>query len=266
MITLRKGLIMSTNWTEVITPGRFDGQNVVVTGAGSGIGLATALRVAKEGGRVVAVGMNKERLDQGVADHPDLEIVPIVANITDASDISKITEAAGDVLDALVNNAGIMDGFEPLGEVKDDVWDRVIAVNLTGMMKVTRALLPALLRSENGAVVNLSSEAGLRGSAAGAAYTASKHGVIGLTRSGAFAYPKTGVRFNAVAPGGVETNIEANFNTELGFERFKEVVMPLQLPMASAAQLAASITWLASRDSTNVNGVVVASDGGWHAW
>lgn len=258
--------MMSTNWKEVITPGRFDGQHVVVTGGGSGIGLATALRVAKEGGRVVVVDMNQERLDQVVADHPNLNLVPLVANITSANDVAKIAETAGEVVDALVNNAGIMDGFEPLGEVKDNVWERVIAVNLTGTMMVTRALLPALMRSENGAVVNLSSEAGLRGSAAGAAYTASKHGVIGLTRSGAYAYAKTGVRFNAVAPGGVETNIEANFNSELGFERFKEVVMPLQLPMASAAQLAASITWLASRDSTNVNGVVVASDGGWHAW
>lgn len=257
---------MSTNWKEVITPGRFDGQNVVVTGAGSGIGLATALRAAKEGGRVVIVDINQERLDQVVADHPDLDLVSVVANVASSSDVAKIAEAAGDVVDALVNNAGVMDGFEPLGEVKDDVWDRVIAVNLTGMMRVTRALLPALQRSENGAVVNLSSEAGLRGSAAGAAYTASKHGVVGITRSGAYAYAKTGVRFNAVAPGGVETNIEANFNSELGFERFKEVVMPLQLPMATAQQLAASITWLASRDSTNVNGAIVASDGGWHAW
>lgn len=264
---LRKGLLMSNTatWQEVISSGRFDGQSVVVTGAGSGIGLATALRIAREGGRVVLVDMNEERLNAVVAEHKDLNLVPVVANVTQAADVERIAQAAGEVLDALVNNAGVMDRFEPLGEVDDDVWDRVMAVNVTGMMRVTRALIPALQRSANPAVVNLSSEAGIRGSAAGAAYTASKHAVVGLTRSGAYAYQKTGMRFNAVAPGGVATNIEVSFASELGLQRFQEVAGRLDLVTATPEQLAATITWLASRDSTNVNGVVVASDGGWNA-
>lgn len=264
---LRKGLLMSNTatWQEVISPGRFDNQNVVVTGAGSGIGLATALRIAREGGRVVLVDMNEERLNAVVAEHHDLNLVPVVANITQDADIKRIVEAAGEVLDGLVNNAGVMDRFEPLGEVDDDVWNRVLAVNVTGTMKVTRALLPALQQSKNPAVVNLSSEAGIRGSAAGAAYTASKHAVIGLTRSGSYAYGPSGIRFNAVAPGGVATNIEVNFESELGLQRFQEVAGRLDLVTATSEQLAASITWLVSRDSTNVSGVVLASDGGWNA-
>lgn len=251
-------------WQEAITPDRFAGKTIIVTGAGSGIGRATASRVAREGGRVIAVDMAEERLQEFKTSLPEANITIITGNITNDDDIAKIVSAAGETIDGLANVAGIMDNMTPLHEVTDEVWDRVMAVNVTGMMKLTRAVLPAMLARHKGTVVNVGSEASLRGSAAGAAYTASKHAVVGLTKSSAFMYGPSGIRVNAVAPGAVLTNIEAKYDSQLGGDRVNELLATIPAA-AEADQLAASITFLLSDDSTNVNGVVLPSDGGWSA-
>jgi NAD(P)-dependent dehydrogenase (short-subunit alcohol dehydrogenase family) len=116
-----------------------------------------------------------------------------------------------------------------------------------------------------GSIVNVSSEAGLRGSAAGTAYTTSKHALIGLTKSTAFFYAPEGIRCNAVAPGGVATNIEAPFKSEYAGTRLGPYMKVNVTPIATSDQLAAAITWLLSDDSLNVNGAIVPSDGGWSA-
>lgn len=252
------------SFVERITEGRFAGKTIIVTGAGSGIGRATASRVAREGGRVVAVDISQERLDELASSHADADIVTLTADITDDAGVIAIVGAAGERIDGLANVAGIMDDMTPVGEVTDAVWNRVLNVNLTGTMKLMRAVLPAMQKAAAGQIVNVASEAGLRGSAAGAAYTASKHAVVGLTKSSAFMYTGTGIRINAVCPGGVATNIEATFASPLGAERVQRA-MAILPGVAQAEQLAASITWLLSDDSTNVNGAIVASDGGWSA-
>lgn len=250
-------------WVEHITPGRFAGKTVVVTGAASGIGRATALRVAREGGRVVAVDMSAERLDELAASHADADIVTVAGDITAQDSIDAVVAAAGGRIDALANVAGINDDFSPLHETSDAMWDRVIGVNLTGAFKLTRAVLPLMLAAGRGSVVNVASEAGLRGNASGNAYTVSKHGVIGLTRSAAFMYGPQGIRVNAVAPGGVATGIPFPANvSEAGSARLRP--FQTQIPsIATAEQLAASITFLLSDDGVNINGAVLASDGGW---
>jgi NAD(P)-dependent dehydrogenase (short-subunit alcohol dehydrogenase family) len=251
-------------WTERIDQGRFTGQTVIVTGAGSGIGRATASRIAREGGRVVAVDVSQARLDEFVAEHAGADIVSLTADITDDAGVARIVAAAGDTIDGLANIAGIMDDMTPVGDVSDAVWDRVFRVNVDGTMKLMRAVIPAMLAQGGGAIVNTASEAALRGSAAGVAYTASKHAVAGLTKSSAFMYGPSGIRVNAVAPGPTITNIEASFGSPLGAERIQTAMAVMPDPVEADA-LAASITFLLSNDGVNVNGVIMASDGGWSA-
>lgn len=251
-------------WTERIDQGRFTGQTVIVTGAGSGIGRATASRIAREGGRVIAVDVSQERLDDFVADHAGADITSLTADITDDAAVARIVEAAGATIDGLANIAGIMDDMTPVGDVTDAVWDRVFRVNVTGTMKLMRAVIPAMLAQGGGSIVNTASEAALRGSAAGVAYTASKHAVAGLTKSSAFMYGPSGIRVNAVAPGPTITNIEASFGSPLGSERIQTAMAVMPDPVEADA-LAASITFLLSDDGVNVNGIIMASDGGWSA-
>jgi NAD(P)-dependent dehydrogenase (short-subunit alcohol dehydrogenase family) len=249
-------------WQEKITTGRFAGKTVIVTGAGSGIGRATASRVAREGGRVIAVDILQERLDEFKAELVDADIVVVTGDITKDETIAKIVKTAGDTVDCLANVAGIMDNMTPLHEMTDEVWDRVMGVNLVGMMKLSRAVLPSMLKRQAGTIVNVGSEASLKASAAGAAYTTSKHAVAGLTKSIAYMYGANGIRANMVAPGPVMTNIEAKFDSKLGEERVNLVLATIP-DAATGDMLAASITYLLSDDSVNVNGALLPSDGGW---
>jgi len=248
-------------WVEKTTTGRFDGKTVIVTGAGSGIGRATALRIAKEGGRVVAADISSERLDALVAAFPDLDIVPAAGDIAADDDIARIVELAGPRIDGLANVAGVMDNMTPLHEVTDAVWERVFRVNVTAMFKLTRAVIPVMLAAGSGSIVNVASESGLRGSSAGLAYTASKHAVIGMTRSSAFMYGPSGLRVNCVAPGSTITNIEASFDSALGRDRILPVLAIVPAPV-EAVRLAASITFVLSDDGVNLNGVILPSDNG----
>ncbi|KHL04539.1 SDR family oxidoreductase, partial [Sinomonas humi] len=126
-----------------------------------------------------------------------------------------------------------------------------------------RAVLPAMLDAGSGAIVNVASEAALRASAAGVAYTASKHAVAGLTKSIAFFYGPSGIRANAVAPGAVLTNIEAPMKSDFAARRLGPIMQTTIPAPATSDQLAAAIAWLLSDDAANVNGAVLPSDGGW---
>lgn len=244
---------------------RFAGKTVVVTGAGSGIGKATAVRVASEGGRVVAADVVAGRLDQLKDENPSADIVTVVGDITKDEGIAAIMDAAGGTVQGLANVAGVMDSFQPAHEIDWKQWDFVLAVNLTATAKLMAAVLPGMLAAGAGSIVNVSSEAGLRGSAAGAAYTVSKHAVIGLTKSSAVMYAKKGIRVNTVAPGAVATNIQAEFRSALAGEVIGPLMQTVVPPVAQPEQLAASIAWLLSDDASNVTGAVLANDGGWSA-
>ncbi|WP_045745613.1 SDR family NAD(P)-dependent oxidoreductase [Actinoplanes rectilineatus] len=255
----------SGTWQEQITPGRFAGKTVIVTGAASGIGRATASRIVREGGRVIAVDITAT---SAPADSPapaaaSPSLVPVVADITKADDIARIVEAAGDRIDGLANIAGIVDDFSPAHETTDAMWAKVFAVNVDGVFQLTRAVLPAMLEAGRGAIVNVASEAALRGNAAGVAYTASKHAVVGITKNTAFMYGNRGIRTNAVAPGGVATGMQQPPNASAYGQERTGPHLRLIPGVALAEHLAASITFLLSDDGVNLNGVVLPSDGGW---
>lgn len=241
---------------------RFTGKTIVVTGAASGIGRATATRLVTEGARVIATDITEVPLKELATELGD-RLVPVVGDVTDYATIDAILAAAQGKLNGLANVAGIMDAFLPVGEVDDELWDRVMQINLTGPMRLIRAALPLLLAAGNGSIVNVASEASLRGSAAGVAYTASKHAVVGLTKSVAFMYGPQGIRANAVAPGPTATGIEAQMKSELAVSRVRPLLGAVGLQVAQASDLAASIVWLLSDEAANINGAILPSDGGW---
>jgi NAD(P)-dependent dehydrogenase (short-subunit alcohol dehydrogenase family) len=243
-----------SGWRERIVPGRFDGQTVIVTGAASGIGRATASRIVREGGRVIAVDITPLP-----ADGP---FVAVTADITEPDDVARIVAAAGDRIDGLANVAGVVDDFTPIHETADAVWERVFAVNVDGVFRLTRVVVPAMLAAGRGSIVNVASEAALRGNAAGVAYTASKHAVVGLTKNTAFMYGPRGIRVNAVAPGGVATGLAPKNQSAYGLDRTGPHLRLIPA-VAMAEHLAASITFLLSDDGVNLNGVILPSDGGW---
>ncbi|MGO4385509.1 SDR family NAD(P)-dependent oxidoreductase [Specibacter sp. RAF43] len=246
---------MSSNGSE-----RFAGKTIIVTGAGSGIGKATTIRLINEGARVIASDSSRERMDGLASEFGGAELTAVVGDIMRQETIGEIIASANGVVDGLANVAGVMDHREPIHELKDEVWDRVMGVNVTAVVRLMRATLPLMLDAGKGSIVNVSSAAGTRGSMAGAAYTASKHALNGLTKSSAFMYHHKGIRVNAVAPGATITNIEAPMDSAYATELFELPRLPL-VP-ASAEDLAAPITWLLSDDSRNVTGIVLPSDGG----
>ncbi|MEB3366154.1 SDR family NAD(P)-dependent oxidoreductase [Saccharopolyspora mangrovi] len=253
---------VASGWQERVVPGRFEGKTVIVTGAASGIGRATASRIAREGGRVVAADVNAGPLGELEAELP--WVVTVAGDISRTADVERIIAAAGQRIDGLANVAGVMDDFSPLHELDDATWERAFRVNVDGLMRLTRAALPSMLAVGSGSIVNVASEASLRGNAAGVAYTASKHAVVGITRNAAFMYGPSGIRVNAVAPGGVATGISSSIDSmsEFGRERTGGF-LGLMPPVATAPQLAASITFLLSDDGVNLNGAILPSDGGW---
>jgi len=213
---------------------------------------------------VVAADISDARLGELAAGNPDLALIPVTADVATGDGVAALAASADGRVDALANVAGIMDGFLPPAEIDDQTWERVFAVNITSMMRMTRAVLPIMLAAGGGAIVNVSSEASLRGSAAGVAYTASKHAVNGLTKSTAF-FHSQGIRANAVVPGGVLTNIEGAFRSEQAAAIVGPILQATLPSVATAEQVAAAITFLLSGDAANINGAILPCDGGWSA-
>ncbi len=241
---------------------RFVGRTAVVTGAGSGIGLATADILIQDGGKVIAVDMSQERLDEA-AKRLGEAYVPVAVDITSYEGPAQIAARSGDTIDILVNNAGIMDGFLPITELDDNTWNKVLAVNMTAQMRLIRQFLPGMLKAGHGAIVNVSSEASLR-TCAGLAYTVSKHGVNGITKHVAAMYGPQGIRCNAVAPGGVKTNVGGDFLSQMAAARLGPALAATAPESAEPALLARAICFLADdHGAANINGVVLPVDGGW---
>ena len=250
--------------------GAAEGRSVIVTGAGSGIGRATALAFAAQGDSVVVADLNAEGAKKVVEEIEAAggTAVAVTGDLSEQTVVDEVTKAAVERfggVDVLVNNAGIMDRMSALADVGDAEWERVLRVNLTAPFLLTRAVLPHTLAAGGGAIVNTASEAGLRGSAAGAAYTASKHGIVGLTKNLAVMYRKQGIRANAIAPGGTATAIVVDADQEAHGPAALGPHFVNLGRMAQPEEQAAAIVFLASKAASNINGVVLPVDDGWSA-
>ncbi|WP_151734053.1 SDR family oxidoreductase ['Paenibacillus yunnanensis' Narsing Rao et al. 2020] len=248
------------------------GKVAIVTGAASGMGKAIAVLYAKEGAKVVVSDIHEEAAGAVAeaikADGGDA--LAVKTDVAAEADIGRLIDTAVSTygtLDILVNNAGIMDNFEPAGDIKDENWERIFAVNTTSVMRATRKALPVFLEKQYGVIINVASVGGLYGARAGATYTATKHAVVGFTKNTGFMYAKSGIRCNAIAPGGVETNIGASMTgiNEFGMGR-TQPGLALNPATGKPEQIAALALFLASDASSFINGTVVTADGGWSAY
>ncbi|MBT4519814.1 MAG: SDR family oxidoreductase [Halieaceae bacterium] len=244
---------------------RFTGKVVLVTGAGSGIGKASALRLAAEGGLVFCVDMNPDTLDATVAEISEAagQARAHACNISDEGEVNACITACVESyggLDVLVNMAGIL-RFDDTEQLQLDHWQKVIDVNLTGTMLLCRAVLPHLVNSR-GNIVNAASTAALSGLPCGVAYSATKGGVLALTRSIAVEYAKRGVRANCVCPGDINTNMTEglDFPATMDFDlmpRISSITGP-----KGPEVIAGVIAMLASEDGAHITGEDVRVDGG----
>ncbi|NKY60080.1 SDR family NAD(P)-dependent oxidoreductase [Nocardia flavorosea] len=249
-----------------MTDQNIDSRVTVITGAGSGIGRAMAHGFARAGNRVVVVDIDEDSAAKTVAELGTGALAARV-DISDPDAVEQLVTRTIDAygrIDVLCNNAGIMDRMALPADTTVDQWKRVIDINLTGTFLLTKAVLPHMLGRGSGAIVNTASEAGIRGGAAGIAYTSSKHGVIGLTRSIAWAHAGDGIRCNAILPGPTMTGIAPDFDPQ-GVARLRPILELNQQRLAQPDQMAAVAVFLASDAASFVNGAIVPVDAGWSA-
>lgn len=242
------------------------GKVAIITGASSGMGMATALKFAEHGATVIAAARRKERLEELAKQNAN--IVPFATDVTSQDDIKKLVdfvEKEYEHIDILVNNAGIMDDMVPVADLTDDLWQKVFAVNVDGAAFLTSAVLKNMMKNDKGSIINIASVGGLYGGRAGAAYTASKHALVGLTKNTAFMYGREGIRCNAICPGAVATEIAQNSMknpSKFGLEKMMSG-MGLNPRTASAEEIANVALFLASDASSVLNGATIAADSGW---
>jgi len=250
---------------------KLNGKSVVVTGASSGMGKAIVELFAKEGANIIAIARRRERLEElalSLKDAPG-KVIPFAGDIareetvTDAIDLA-VKEFGR--LDVMINNAGIMDDMSPIGDVVNEKIEQIFNVNVYAPMYAMRKAVQVFLeQGEGGNIINIASLGAMR-TCAGAVYAASKAAVVSLTKNTAYMYLPNGIRCNAIAPGGIATEISSSMGVPnmTGYGRVKNVLAAAPAP-GSAEQIASAALFLASEDSSYVNGDVLVVDGGWHA-
>ena len=246
----------------------------IVTGAGAGLGKAIAILFVQAGAKLIAADNNKKRLDELSITLTGQKgtFTTVLTEMAVKEDIEKMVQTAVTsygTVDILVNNAGVMDNFDLAADVTDQVWDRVMRINIDGPFKAMRAVLQLMLAKKSGVIINIASIGGLQGARAGAAYTTSKHALIGLTKNTGYVYANTGIRCNAIAPGAMETSIGATIDMSHLSPLVTERIMPgmaLNPRTADPLEVAKLALFLASDDASFINGAVIVADGGWTAY
>lgn len=248
-------------------------RTALVTGAGSGIGRASAQRFAAEGSNVVVADIDEDAGRETVELIEDAggDATFVEVDVSDYDSVEQMVDATVDTygsLDFAHNNAGISIGFDRVTDVEEEQWDRLQDINLKGVWNCLKAELPVMEEEDNtSAIVNTASEAGFVGMPGLASYTAGKHGVVGLTKSVALEYATQGVRVNAIAPGHTNTNIRSNVDDEnndpTGFEFDPSSIMNVPMDrIAKPEEMAGAVAFLCSSDASYITGHTLPVDGG----
>lgn len=252
--------------------GRLENKVAIVTGGGAGIGKAIANSFAEEGAKIVIADFNEETLNATVEELKEAghEAIGVIVNVAIEEDVAKMVDEAVSTfgrVDILVNNAGVGDNMQAAENVKDETWERVMNINVTGVMRGLRKVIPVFLENGGGTIVNMASISGLTGGRGGLAYTAAKHAVVGMTKNIASQYGPQNIRCNAIAPAHIETGFAASMSNvdKFGMEIATRGLN--LLPKAGTIQDISNIAiFLASEESAYINGVTLAADAGWSAY
>jgi NAD(P)-dependent dehydrogenase (short-subunit alcohol dehydrogenase family) len=254
-------------------------RNVIVTGAGSGIGAAIAAQFVESGDRVFLADLSQPRLDDVVTSLASPYATAHHLDVTDAEAAAKlvahVVDEAGSV-DVLVSNAGVFDGCAGIAQTSTALWAKVIGINLTGTFNIVKPVAEAMVAQRRGRIVAIGSIAGQRALPDGLAYSTSKAGLEGLIRRVAFDLGGHGITANVVAPGAIATNIRANSEEILGDlvpdvnvgvganPDLIDMIIPAKR-RGEASEIAATVHFLASDGAAYINGDVIHVDGGWYA-
>ncbi len=251
--------------------GQLEGKVSLITGGGSGIGKASALAFAREGSKVVVADVNVEGGDETVRLIQDTggEATFVRADVSNAGDVSAMVSHAVQTynrLDCAFNNAGISGGRGRIHEYTEDDWSRVLDINLTGVWLCMKYEIIQMLNQGGGAIVNTASVMGLVGGSRSPAYGATKHGVVGLTKTGAVDYAQESIRINAVCPGYIRTPmIEQGILSDPVAEERVVSRHPMHR-LGTPEEIAEAVVWLCSDAASFVTGTAMTVDGGYVAW
>lgn len=250
---------------------RLKNKIVILTGASSGIGRATALSLAAQGAQVVAVARRTEKLKELENESAKLsgKIFALTGDVSKDEDIARVVDTTIEKygrVDVLINNAGIIDRFLSAHNMEDDVWNKVMDVNVTGPMKLIKKVLVPMLKQGSGNIINTASVGGLFGAKGGLAYVASKHAIIGMTKHIGVIYADKGIRCNAIAPGSIKTEIGQNVQ-DPNMDVLNKVMKSAEAfpALGESDDIANLMVFLASDESKFINATTIVSDGGWTA-